>query len=198
MGLHELITALEADAEAELARRRAATGEEVARIHAAADAQASALLRRAVDEGRAAADTRAEREVLAARARSAEVLRQVREAELDAVLAQVHGELDGAREHPGYPSALEAMLREAMAVLPHAAHVHVGPRDGGLVRDLLARAENPAQVIEDLRCAGGLVVAAPGRRVDNTVESRLAAAWPRLRSALAAAWADELEAGRGA
>lgn len=195
MGLSELIAALENDAEVELQRRRAATEAEVARVHAAARAQASALLQRTVDGARVAADARAEREARDARARSARRLRQVREECLDAALTDVRAELSSIRTADGYSAAFERLLHEALRLLPHAEHVHVDPRDGALAREVLKHKGDTVEVVEDLRCAGGVVVAAPGRRIDNTVESRLAAAWPLLRSELASAW--QFEQGSG-
>lgn len=188
MGLVELINALEAEAEQELGRRRSAVEAEVERIGAAAAAEASEIIERAVVDARAAASVRAERQLLTTRARSAAQLRRAREDALDAVLEVVRTELDGMRDRPGWPSILDASLGEAVAALPAGQRVHVDPRDADVVRDLLSQAGRTVGIVADLSCAGGVVVAADGRRVDNTLESRLAAAWPRLRSALAASW----------
>ncbi|GLP76600.1 hypothetical protein TUM20983_37100 [Mycobacterium antarcticum] len=190
MGLIELIDALETDAEQELDRRRVAVLAEAAQIRTAASAAAAAIVERAVGDARAAATARGERELLALNARSAAALRRAREDALDAVLADTRAELYRVRSRPDYPSILGACLREALEALPTAQHVHVDPRDTEIAHDLLARSGHAARCVPDLSCAGGAVVANDGRRVDNTLESRLAAAWPRLRSTLAAAWAD--------
>ena len=200
-----LIDSLEAEADAELARQREADRAEVERIRAAARAEAERTLEAAVAAVEADARRTSAAAIGQARARAAARLRDEREAALAAVHAAARERLAGLRGQPGYSDVLAALLAEALAVLPRAEAVHVDPRDREVADRALHRSgpvgdgrpPHGPRVVADLCTDGGGAVSGGGRRVDNTVESRLDAAWPRLRSALVRSWAAEMESNAG-
>jgi vacuolar-type H+-ATPase subunit E/Vma4 len=195
VGLRELIDTLERDAELELERRRTADAATAERIRTEAEAQAERIVAAAVAAAEDEAAARVRRDLVDARALAARELRHAREAALTAVHDAARDRLAGLRADPEYADLLSACLAEALAAVPEAERVHVDPRDAGRVSTLLDHRGDAIRVVADLTCWGGVVAAMPGRRVDNTLESRLQAAWPQLRSALATAWAAEERGG---
>lgn len=206
MALTDLIDTLEAEAEVELAARREADAAQAERIRAAARAEAERMLDAAVARVEADQHRSSVTAIGQARARAAARLRDEREAALAAVHAAARERLAGLRAQPGHAEVLRDLLAEALAVLPAASVVHVDPRDAdaaqAAVRALGPARDGPARdgaapllVVPDLHTAGGVAVSGGGRRVDNTLETRLDAAWPRLRAALVRSWARETEPG---
>lgn len=191
MGLPELLSALDRDAELELERHRTAKAAAAESVRAQAEAEAERFVTDAVAAAEEEATAQVRRELGTGRAHAAAQLRREREAALTAVLHGVRERLDRVRAEPGYADLLSAFLDEALTAVPQADRVHVDPRDVGPVTAKLAARGGPERVVADLDSWGGVIAAAPGLRVDNTLESRLHAAWPRLRSALAATWATE-------
>jgi V/A-type H+-transporting ATPase subunit E len=193
MTLPDLLAAIEEDAADELGDARAEADRRSAAL--LAEAQASLAAHRADVTARAerAADDERASALAAARAEGAVRLRAARQEALSAVLDRVRQDLGELRHGPAAEASLAVLLDEALRALPQATHVHADPADAERLRSLLAaRGRGDLELVADLRSAHGVAVSGPGRRVDNTAETRLAAAWPQLRGALAARWEREL------
>jgi vacuolar-type H+-ATPase subunit E/Vma4 len=187
MPLTELLRALEREVAEELAEQREQSRREAAAILAAAVAEARHLRRRLVAEAEAGATAEAERRRTRARLAAAAEVRAAREDAHQRLVATVRDRLAGLRDRDDYPRLLEALLREAAAVLGGAAlTVRVDPKDAALIADRLSNAavstDGAPSVRPDLETAGGVVLdTTEGRLVDNTVEERLEVALPWLR-----------------
>ena len=182
MALSDLLAGLKAEAASERDRLDAETSAEVARIHAAAQADAHLFrdeaLRALEDELQLEAETRRAR----ARVAAAAVMRQAREDAFHDCLAEVRRRLETVRESSSYPTVLRALLRESLAVLPAATMVRVDPRDERLAADLLAELDVELELVATLETGGGVEVAyGEGHIARNTVEERFANAEPALR-----------------
>lgn len=182
MGLSDLLAGLKAEAAAEEAQRDVETRAEVARIGAAAQAEARLLreqaLRTVEDEVRAEAEVRRARARLAAAA----TVRQAREEAFAELLAEVRRRLETVRESPGYPAVLRTLLRESLTALPAATVLRVDPRDERLAAQLLGELSAELELAATLETAGGVELARGEERVvRNTVEERFANAEPALR-----------------
>jgi V/A-type H+/Na+-transporting ATPase subunit E len=182
MALSDLLAGLKAEAAAEADRLDAETREEVARIDAAAQADAHLFheqsLRAVEDDLRPEAETRRARARLAAAA----VVRQAREDAFDECLVEVRRRLETVRESSTYRTVLRALLRESLVALPAATVLRVDPRDERLAADLLAELDVELELFATLQTAGGVELARGEDRVAlNSVEERFANAEPRLR-----------------
>ena len=186
MALTDLLHAIQADADAELAALRQTADEQAAAILAAAGSEAAAIERRLAEEAEAEAQADAGRRVAAARQAATSRLRSAREAGYLQLHEQLSVELAGQRETSDYPALLAAMIDEALAALPDAAAVRVDPRDAELAAAHLARVAPAVGLEPTLETWGGAeAVGDSGRRADNTLERRLADAEPQLRLAYA-------------
>jgi vacuolar-type H+-ATPase subunit E/Vma4 len=192
-----LIDTLEAEAEAELAHQREVDGVEAERIRAAARAEAERILEAAVAAVESDMHRRSVAMIGQARSQVGAWVRDEREATLEAVRDAARARLGRLRDRPDYDEILRALLREALSVLPAADTVHVDPRDAARADAALHAGTRdttrPPRVVADLATGGGVAVSGGGRRVDNTVETRLEAAWPQLRVALVRSWAPDRE-----
>jgi V/A-type H+/Na+-transporting ATPase subunit E len=192
MALSDLLAGLKAEADAEADKLDAETREEVARIGAAAQADADVFHEQALQA--VEDELRRERETRRARARlaAAAVVRQAREDAFHECLAVVRRRLETVRESPSYRTVLRALLRESLAALPAATVLRVDPRDERLAHDLLAELDVELELVATLQTAGGLELARGEDRVArNTVEERFANAEPRLRLLFGRAQHDE-------
>lgn len=182
MALADLLEAIEADAAAELERARDEAHDEARAIgeQAARDAaELEARLARAGDE-----DVRREAAaiVAAARLEAAATVRAAREDAWHTVAAAIAEHLASARDAPDWAAWLAALVRESRDVLPSATTLHVDPRD---LNHLTGAPVDGLDLRHDLDTSGGVVLeTADGRRLDNTLEARLAAAEPALRGRL--------------
>jgi vacuolar-type H+-ATPase subunit E/Vma4 len=182
MALSDLLAGLKAEAATERDRLDAETSAEVARIDAAAQADAHLFheqaLRAVEDELRLEAETRRARARLAAAA----VVRQAREDAFHDCLTEVRRRLETVRKSSSYPTVLRALLRESLAALPAATVIRVDPRDERLAADLLVELDVELEVVATLETAGGVEVAHGEDHIArNTVEERFANAEPTLR-----------------
>jgi vacuolar-type H+-ATPase subunit E/Vma4 len=194
MALSDLLAGLKAEAASERDRLDAETSAEVARIDAAAQADAHLFheqaLRAVEDELQLEAETRRAR----ARIAAAAVVRQAREDAFHDCLAEVRGRLETVRESSSYPTVLRALLRESLAVLPAATVIRVDPRDERLAADLLAELDVELELVATLETAGGVEVAHGEDHIArNTVEERFANAEPTLRLLFARAQHVEMQ-----
>ncbi|OFW71334.1 MAG: hypothetical protein A2Y55_05530 [Actinobacteria bacterium RBG_16_68_12] len=181
-GIAELLAALEADADEELARLDDETRREVQALLDLARADAVRLEREPVSSQESELQAEAARRRSAARLDSGRMLREACEQSLQEALAGLRARLASFRDEEAYPKVLGTLLREAREALPVAARVLVDPRDAELARRLAdGLALEPV-----LEVWGGVVLESDdGRLVRNTLEERLTNAEPALRVELA-------------
>jgi len=123
--------------------------------------------------------------VATARAAAGCQLLEAHEAVHQQIIDDIRDRLRCVRRRGDYPRILGALIAEARAELPGATTVRVDPADEALARRLL-RAERALRVEPTLSCAGGAEVAdGSGAIATNTVEARLAAAGPAVRTLIA-------------
>lgn len=110
----------------------------------------------------------------AARAR-----RNAREEVFQKSIEAVRLRLGTVRESDRYESLMASLLDEAIAALPEATVLRVDPADVAVMRRVLGSRD--LQIETEGTELGGLVVAAPGRTVDNRLATRLERAENHLR-----------------
>lgn len=191
MALEELLTSLREEADEEVGRLAARAREEAAAVVAAARDEAAALARQRVGLAREQAVAQAAETVAAAHLQAQAQRRAARTQELAAVADAAAAELDALQGTPRWADVLAGLLDEAWSVLPTAERVHVRPADAAAVAALLAARGRQAQVVDDPDVVGVVLRDAAGRLVDNTLATRLEAAWAALRPRVAARWAPE-------
>jgi vacuolar-type H+-ATPase subunit E/Vma4 len=174
------VAAITAQSEAEAAARIRAAHEEAARIEEETargrDAEASSEARRRVRRARLEAD---------------QVRRAAREAAFGEALDEVRRRLATLRNEPTYPDVLAALLAEARTALPDAKVARADPADAAVIMAILdGTADGPSPCLEIqpvLSTWGGVELTTDGgRRVVDTLESRLGRAEPHLRRVFAA------------
>jgi len=92
--------------------------------------------------------------------------------------------LAGARSDGGYSACYRQLVAEALGELDDPDGVlHIDPRDADVCREALARLGVAREVVQDLRCEGGLDARSRDGKVvvSNTVEARLEKAKDRLK-----------------
>lgn len=197
MALTDLLHAIQARADDEIAADRQAVTLESDAVIADASSRAEALEREL--RARAEAETEIEAGRRRATARLAAV-RRIRDAREDAYLtlrAELAHELSDARTDPDYPQLLGQLIRTALVALPNAVALRVDPRDEGLARKSLTSVASTVSVDPTLHVWGGVhAVDSDGRSVVNTLEQRLAGAEPRLRMLFAQALAADRDESR--
>lgn len=98
------------------------------------------------------------------------------------VLAAVAERLAGVRGSDAYPGLFERLLIEALDALPDATRIGVDPADLATASQTLERLGRRLSIESAAPCWGGMTVSTDdGRRVMNTLESRLDKALPTLR-----------------
>lgn len=112
----------------------------------------------------------------AARAR-----RSAREEVFQKSIEAVRRRLGIERESDRYESLMAALLDEAIAALPEATVLRVDPVDAAVTQRVLGSRGLDLEIETEETELGGLVVAAPGRTVDNRLATRLERAENQLR-----------------
>jgi vacuolar-type H+-ATPase subunit E/Vma4 len=194
MALSDLLQAIEDDASAELDETRRRTQQQAHEILRHGQERADAHRGQALAEAERAAQHAAAAVVAAAAAAARGRYRQARERALQAVHDAVLAEVTASRTRTGHAARTEWLLADGVAHVGTVARLRSHPDDVALVRGLLAaRGLAGVPVDGDLATGCGVEVIGPGRRVDNTAETRLASTWSALRSALAVRWERELD-----
>ena len=188
MALTELLHTLQEEADAELAVLRRDAQIEAATIVASAEGEAERLRAEMLESSEADARAQARERLAAARLEAAGRLRSAREQAYATLRVALDGELAGLRETSTYAAILAALIDEALAALPAATRVAVDARDAELAARLLTGRSGGLRIDGTLDTWGGVEVAtADGRRIENTLEARLAGREPELRRTVAAA-----------
>ncbi len=182
MALVDILDAIRGEAEEEqrLLRRR---GEE--KIEATMNRAAATAAERE-EKLAASRDDEAEDEARAIRNRAhlqvERAMRAAREEAFSSVLEAVHRRLDTVRADSGYDRIFTALLAECRSVLPDASVLVVDDAD----RELATFCAPEMTVRTGLTTRGGMVLETEnGRRVVNTLETRLDRAGPLLRKEFA-------------
>ncbi len=181
MGLQDILETIRAEA-----------AEAASDLEAEARAESERLLTRAreeaEDEERRLAGSQDER-VRGERARAlsqahleaARARRVAREEVYQKALDAVRDRLGVIRQSDRYGSLMASLLDEAIAALPGADTVRVDPADVEVLRQVLAQRDVDLDIETEETPMGGLVLAAPGRTVDNRLATRLERADSQLR-----------------
>lgn len=182
MALDDLLSAMRAEAEAEITRLDDESRRQAAGILADAEREADGL----VQDSRRRARIELEAESVRRRALARLAADRVRAAAREDLFAELMDELRrrlaDVRAEEGYDRLLAELLRESRTALPGARRLLVDPRDAALAHRLAAELASALEVRPELTTSAGLDLETDdGRRVRNTVEARLQAAEPELR-----------------
>jgi vacuolar-type H+-ATPase subunit E/Vma4 len=182
MPLHDLLAAMRAEADAEIAHLERESEREVARITATAEREGQALERELLRQARNEIDAERAGRLAQARLGVRREVRAGREECIRVLLDDVRARLAELRGRDRYRDTLGVLLHEGLIALPSCRRVRVDPRDEALVRELLIELGADLAVRAELRSAGGIELETDdGRRLCNTFEARLEAAEPALR-----------------
>ena len=186
MTLQVLLATMEAEGQRELQSALAEDQRRAEEILTRAREQAETDRQARLDQATQAARLQARRILSRAAVTARVALRDTLEQELHDVRTDVEAELaDRPGTHAGTRATL-VLLEEALALLPTATTCHVDPAEVDAVRE-----RHPQLAVVPTLLGVGVVVADDaGRAVDNTVPSRLEAAWPLLRPVLLRALQD--------
>ena len=197
MALTDLLHAIQARADDEIAADRHAVALESDAVIADASSRAEALERELRARAEAEAEIEAGRRRAAARLAAVRRIREAREDAYLALRAELAQELSEARTNPEYPRLLDQLIRTALVALANAVVLRVDPRDEKLARELLTSVSPTVSVDPTLQTWGGVhAVDSDGRSVVNTLEQRLAGAESRLRMLFAQALAADRDESR--
>lgn len=189
MALADILAAIAAQADEEIARASAEAAEQVEPIRrqardeaSLAEQAASSALDDDAARRRAQIVNRARLVVERRLSAAAEEIYQEMKADVERRLAEVRGRSE-------YPDLFRRLLEESRSVLPDGRVVRVDPADESLCGTVLASAASDGFVIDaTLESGGGLELVTTDRRrsVRNTLESRTWRADRALRSLAAA------------
>ena len=187
MALHDLLSAMRAEADEEIARLERDSRDEAARILAGAEREARALEDERLGHARAELDAELARRRALAGLDAARVLDRGREELFGELLDELRERVAALRGSEGYRALFAELLRESVTELPTGRHLRVDPRDAALARELAAELTRRLNTREldlrpELETMGGVELETEDRRrLCNTLEARLAAAEPELR-----------------
>jgi vacuolar-type H+-ATPase subunit E/Vma4 len=186
MALEDILSAIAAEADESVARVESRTDEELEELRRSTDERIAEARRQLELRLSRRCDERAERIRREATQQRERRLRQERDRALTQLEEELRQRLASLRDDADYDAILGRWLAEALELLPDAEIVRVDPRD----RDRIERhaSKHELRVEPTLSSWGGVEIEAEGgRRVFNTVESRLAGAADELRRTAARA-----------
>jgi vacuolar-type H+-ATPase subunit E/Vma4 len=182
MALDDLLSAMRAEAEAEIARMENESRQQAAGILADAEREAGELVEEHLRRARAELATERVRRRALARLATDRERAAAREELFAELMDELRRRLAALRADEDYRSLLAELLRESRTALPGARRLCVDPRDETLARGLVTELAAGLEVRPELTTSAGLDLETDdGRRVRNTVEARLSAAEPELR-----------------
>lgn len=181
MGLQDILETIRSEAE-----------ETVSGLEAQARAESDQALDRAREKARleerrlaGSQDDRIRGERARALSRShveaARARRIAREDVFQKSIDAVRRRLGAVRESDRYESLMASLFDEAIAALPEATVIRVDPGDAAVTRSVLVSRDLEFEIETEETALGGLVLAAPGRTVDNRLATRLERAENQLR-----------------
>ncbi|MEC5181004.1 hypothetical protein [Arthrobacter sp. CG_A4] len=182
MPLSDLLKAIQAEADDEIAADRRTVQAEADAVVAEASVKAAALERELEVQAGAEARVEAGRRLAAARLAAAARVRSAREDAFLALRTELVSGLRATRDTRSYPELLAQLIRGAMEALPDTTRLRIDPRDAELALEQVADIVPAVTLDPSLQTWGGVeAVNAGGRSVVNTLEQRLADAESRLR-----------------
>lgn len=184
MALEDILVAIRAETDGEIARIRAESDAAVATIAGRAREEAAAVERTAATSMGDLATHERERITNRARLEADRGLRAATEEIYLGLRSEVASRLAFARDSPGYPALVSKLFDECRSILPGARTVRVDPDDEDVMRGILTAAGCDGFVVDpSLASLGGVeLVTGDGRRVDNTLDSRMERGERHLRS----------------
>ena len=194
MSLAAILTAIEAEGEAEATRLRAEAEADAQRTLAEAERLAAAQREAARSAAAQVAAGERARRLHQARLETLRARGELRDRLIDAAMAAARQRLSALRDDPAYPRVLRRLLEEAVAALGdepgqgRAPRLEIDPRDEALVRSALSSLGLDWPVETGLSTWGGAAArSADGRIVaTNTLEARFERARSLLRQDAAA------------
>jgi len=197
MPLENILQALEAESERQVAEVAHTAQTEVARLHAQAQAQATTVQQQHMLAIQAALQAERARIVNQARLEALRVVMGTRETLMASALEMAARRLGSLAASPAYPALLRRLTQEAVARLgtPGQLRLRVRSYDVALMCSLVEEMGLAATVEGNLEseaspwgCLGGVVVATPDERISlaNTLAARLQRAASLYRSDIAA------------
>lgn len=184
MALGDILGAIREESEGEIRRVSEAAAARVTEVHERAQREAAAIEDQETHARDRAGSKAADRIVNQARLDADRMLREAREEIFRKAMDGAAARLEVIRTEASYGELLDRLLDESRAVLPTARVVKIDPRDTAFVSNRLReRGVAGFQVESDLETWGGLELwSDDGRRVTNTLESRMHKATPHIRS----------------
>jgi len=182
MALKDLLSALEADADAESERLRAKTDAEASRVVESARLEARTLEEQAARADDAEFARALERRRAEARLAAAAIRRDAYESCVETLRGALRDRLGVLRETDEYRAVFRGLLEESITAVPTASLLRVDPRDEQLARAILHELDLRVELRGELETLGGVEVdAGDGLTVRNTLEDRLRNADAALR-----------------
>jgi len=184
MALSDILGAIRDESEREIAAIAGDAAGRVSEVLERARREAATIEDQETHARDQAGRNAADRIVNQARLDADRLLREAREDVFRRAHDAAATRLAAIRSEPGYEELVGRLMAESRAVLPAGGVVKVDPRDVELVSNLLRHSGITAMTVEPvLENWGGLEVwAEDGRRVTNTLETRMEKAAPHLRS----------------
>jgi vacuolar-type H+-ATPase subunit E/Vma4 len=178
MALSDILEAMEAEADAELAQIARQEREGVAQIRESAGREIEALNEYRRQAGLAPLQRARARRLNRARQAAQAAAGRARDGLLREAFTVARSWLAELRANATYPAILRALALEALAQIEGDAVLHGDPRDEALLRVVGA-----GRLRLDLTTLGGVEAHSPDGRiiVDNTLEARLSKSEPLLR-----------------
>jgi vacuolar-type H+-ATPase subunit E/Vma4 len=181
LGLPDILETIRLEAEEESAALIAAAEDEADRVLARARERAAEEEKRLAGSLDDRLRTERARIVSRGQLEAAQARRAAREEVFQQLLAGVVDRLGEVRRSARYAAVMASLLDEAISTMPEARVIRVDPADSDVVeRALVAQGLDLTVELEDYP-QGGLVLAAPGRTIDNRLATRLERAGSHLR-----------------
>jgi V/A-type H+/Na+-transporting ATPase subunit E len=108
---------------------------------------------------------------------------QLKETYLTRAFLEAQKKVAGIRDDPMYPAVFKKLAEESLGALEsHGVRIHIDKRDENLCRTVIGPLAPEAEILTDLKCAGGLIITSHEGNlvISNTIESRLERARERL------------------
>ena len=174
MAIDDILRALDDQAQADCDETIGEAREHAKLIVEEAERQAAQIHETFVRQVERIANSDASKKINAARLEAKMTVSSVKGDGVTSVFEAARGELSTAR-NSGYDALFGALAAEALSGVSGPVTIHVAPEDSALAEKAAAAASITADVVGDLKSAGGLVVDTGGGKIirRNTLEDRL-------------------------
>ena len=185
MPYEDLLAAVRANAQERMKEIRERAEAEALKIRRDAEERAKGIRSASLEEAGRAVQLEKSKLISRVGAEKRMAFARAKEDLFQQVFDQAARRMASARDHQGYRELLKNMVGEAMEDLPaEGIRVHIDPRDGPLLREILGEMKRNCEVIPDLTTTGGLNATTADERLMffNTLESRLVRAKELMKS----------------